>query len=60
MDLSPEIAALMQKARDAREGTGCNVRFTDEDGTPDLWSFATKARADAFRRSLDARGIKHD
>lgn len=60
MSLSPDIAALMQNVRDDREQTGCNVRFIGADGEPDLWSFATKAAADAFRTRLDRAQRPHD
>ncbi len=52
-DLGKRAAAVVAQ----REAQGLNVHFLREDGTPDRFSFATAERADAFRASLNRRGL---
>ena len=48
--------AVRVKAKREAAGLGLNVRFLREDGTPDEFSFADPARAEAFRASLQRQG----
>jgi hypothetical protein len=43
-NLGARAKALVER----REAEGLNVHFINESGQPDRFSFATKARADAF------------
>lgn len=51
--LSPEIAALMDRAFYSRRPLGFNVQFLTEDGQRDEWSFNNRASAERFANNLD-------
>ncbi len=55
-NLSPAIAAAMDRAFFARRPAGLNVQFLTEAGALDEWSFASAAQRDRFTDGLRADG----
>ena len=51
-----DMDAIAARVRAQREPLGLNVRFVNLSGEPDSFSFATPARAQAFRDKLRAAG----
>lgn len=59
-NLSPEIAALMDKTFYRRREAGLNVQFVHrESGRLDEWSFKDREQAEGFSRRLSSEGIDH-
>ncbi|RWX22598.1 hypothetical protein EHH54_39005 [Rhizobium leguminosarum] len=56
--LSPEIAALMDRAFYSRREKGFNVQFVNELGHKDEWSFNSRDRAEAFAANLARNGTE--
>lgn len=54
-DMMNALAARVKTKREA-VGLGLNVRFVNEHGQKDEFSFATPEKANAFRAKLVARG----
>lgn len=55
--LSPEIAALMDRAWYRNRANGFNVQFIRDDGKRDEWSFKDAERRDGFMDKLRRDGI---
>jgi hypothetical protein len=55
-NLPPALAARIAAVKAERETKGMNVTWMNN-GKPDTWSFATKARADAFRAKVRSEGV---
>ena len=56
-NLSPAIAAMMDRAWYRNRANGFNVQFIAESGKLDEWSFNNRDRAEAFAFGLEKRGI---
>lgn len=54
--MTPELLARMEALKAKREPLGMNVHFLTEDGRPDVWSFNSVERANAFRENLRRNG----
>lgn len=54
--LSPEIAAMMDRAWYRNRANGFNVQFIGETGKLDEWSFKDAERRDAFMNNLRRHG----
>ncbi|MBB2819016.1 UNVERIFIED_ORG: hypothetical protein GGD59_002261 [Rhizobium esperanzae] len=57
-NLTPEIAALMDRAFYRNRANGFNVQFVNERGQADEWSFNCRERAEAFAANLARHGTE--
>ena len=55
-NLSPAIAAMMDRAFYRNRANGFNVQFISESGVLDEWSFNSRDRAEAFADNLAKNG----
>lgn len=57
-NLTPAIAAMMDRAFYRNRANGFNVQFVNESGHLDEWSFNCRERAEGFAANLAKRGIE--